>query len=236
VNAAELQWIESGKSADECGPLRPPGVTPWLALLSSPALWCICGQQVFRAAGYMFFTSWFATYLQETRGVGVATSGFLNMLPLLAVVAGGMAGGAMSDWLYRRTGSRRVARQALGAACLILCALLVVWSMSITHTVTAVLVISAGSFFAAADGPCAYAITLDMSGPHLATVNATLNMTGNLGAWAFPILAPMLLSRFGNWNAVVLVFAGCYVASAFGWLVLRTEGTILGQAWIAQRA
>src|SRR5207244_2500719 len=80
--------------------------TPWLALFSSPALWCICGQQFFRAAGYMFFTSWFATYLQETRGVTIARSGFLNMLPLVAVVVAGMFGGALSDWLLKRTGSR----------------------------------------------------------------------------------------------------------------------------------
>ena len=81
--------------------------TPWLALFSSPALWWICGQQAFRAAGYVFFTSWFATYLQETRGVSIARSGFLNMLPLLAVVAAGMLGGALSDRLLKRTGQPR---------------------------------------------------------------------------------------------------------------------------------
>ncbi len=32
-------------------------------------MWCICVQQAFRSAGYIFFGTWFTTYLQEARGV-----------------------------------------------------------------------------------------------------------------------------------------------------------------------
>ena len=228
VNAAELELIAKGRSpADSAGGREP---TPWAALLSSPAMWWICIQQLFRSSGYMFFTSWFATYLQETRGVSIATSGFLNMLPLLAVVAGGMSGGALSDWALRKTGSPAIARKGMGAACLILCGLLVFWSMSITNTLAAVLVISLGSFFAAADMPCGTAIAMEMSGPHVGTVTATLNMTGNLGAWAFPIVVPLLLKHFGSWDAVLLVFGGCYFAAALFWLLLKTKGSILEQS------
>src|SRR5881409_3835159 len=104
VNQAELQLIREDQTTNG-EPTLPPTrggtygahalPTPWVALFSSPALWWLCGQQMFRAAGYIFFTSWFATYLQETRGVSIAHSGFLNMLPLIAVVAAGMVGGAL---------------------------------------------------------------------------------------------------------------------------------------------
>src|SRR5690349_6121543 len=137
VNAAERELIApraAGPAEEDSGP-RPtsdPGArlgsgpgrvtgrapTPWLALLSSPAMWCICGQQFFRAAGYMFFTSWFATFLQESRGVTIAQSGVLTMLPLLAVVAGSLFGGWLSDALLRRTGSRRLARQGIAVGSL----------------------------------------------------------------------------------------------------------------------
>ena len=207
-----------------------PSRTPWLALASSPALWWICGQQLFRAAGYMFFTSWFATYLQETRGVSIAKSGFLTMLPLLAVVVGGFAGGALSDWLLRRTGSRGWARRWLAMVCLFLCAGLIFWALGIEDALAAVVVISGGSFCAALAGPCAYTITIDMGGSDVATVNATMNMVGNLGAWAFPIVVPWLLRQFGNWDSVVVVFGACYVASAIFWLLLKPEGTLLEQS------
>ena len=250
VNEAEAALIEgtftsdtASRRASASGPAQSsstqrragsetgaPSTTPWLGLFSSPALWWICGQQMFRGAGYMFFTSWFATYLQETRGVSIARSGFLNMLPLLAVVVGGMAGGALSDWLLKRTGSRRIARQSMGGLCLFTCALLIFWAMFIGDTLTAVLVISLGSFFAAMAAPCAYTITIDMGGAQVPTVNATMNMMGNLGAWAFPIVVPWLLARFGSWDAVLLVFGGCYVAGALFWFLLKPEGTILDQS------
>jgi MFS transporter, ACS family, D-galactonate transporter len=189
-----------------------------------------------RAAGYMFFTSWFATYFQETRGVSIAHSGFLNMLPLLAVVIGGMLGGAMSDWLLERTGSRDVARRWMGTACLLACAALIFWALMLKDALAAVLVISAGSFFSALAAPCAYTLTIDMGGPHVATVNATMNMMGNLGAWAFPIAVPWLLARFGSWDAVLVVFGALYVVGAGFWLLLKPEGTVFEQALINRAA
>ena len=246
VNSAECEMIEGaaiggapaiGSAPSVCA-AKPAGAaggtpvpTPWRGLFSSPALWWICGQQVCRAAGYMFFTSWFATYLQETRGVSVARSGFLNMLPLLAVVVGGVAGGGLSDWLLKRTGSRNAARRWMGMVCMFLCAGLIFWALGLDDALVAVIVISAGSFFAALAGPCAYTITIDMGGPHVGTVNATMNMMGNLGAWAFPIAVPWLLRNSGgSWEAVVLGFGACYVASAVFWLLLKPEGTILEQS------
>jgi MFS family permease len=236
VNEAELRLIRGERTA-EAESARPPaqtGVTavptPWLALFSSPALWWLCGQQAFRAAGYMFFTSWFATYLQETRGVSIAHSGFLNMLPLVAVVAAGLIGGAFSDWLLKRTARRDVARRWMSIGSLLACAGLIFWALTIEDALAAVLVISAGSFFAALASPCAYAMTIDMGGSHVATVNATMNMMGNFGAWAFPIVVPWLLVRFGNWDAVLVVFGALYVVGALFWLLVKPEGTIIEQA------
>ncbi|HEU0009416.1 MAG TPA: MFS transporter [Verrucomicrobiae bacterium] len=236
VNEAELEVIQADHTA-RAERAQPPTrgttavlPTPWLPLFSSPAMWWLCGQQLFRAAGYIFFTSWFATYLQETRGVGIAHSGFLNMLPLIAVVAAGMVGGALSDWLLKRTASRNVARRWLSMLSQFACAGLIFWALVLEDALTAVLVISAGSFFASLASPCAYAMTIDMGGSHVATVNATMNMMGNFGAWAFPIAVPWLLARFGNWDAVLVVFGGLYVIGALFWLLLKPEGTIVEQA------
>ena len=236
VNEAELEVIQADQTA-KAERAQPPTrgataalPTPWLPLFSSPAMWWLCGQQLFRAAGYIFFTSWFATYLQETRGVGIAHSGFLNMLPLIAVVAAGMVGGALSDWLLKRTASRNVARRWLSMLSQFACAGLIFWALVLEDALMAVLVISAGSFFASLASPCAYAMTIDMGGSHVATVNATMNMMGNFGAWAFPIAVPWLLTRFGNWDAVLVVFGALYVIGALFWLLLKPEGTIVEQA------
>lgn len=248
VNAAERKVIEGlPPEAPVDEPLSPTTAgqknsgrssatpTPWLQLLTSPAMWCIGGQQFFRAAGYMFFTSWFATYLQESRGVTIGTSGVLTMLPLLSVVAGSLAGGAVSDAVLRRSGSLRLARQALAGCSLVLCAALTLSAYFFADTLAAVLIISAGSFFAAVAGPCGYTITIDMGGEHVPTVNSVMNMCGNVGAMLFPLAVPWLLRQTGSWNAVLLCFGALYIAGAICWWCLRAQGNVFDQALCGKR-
>ncbi len=85
-------------------------------------MWFLCLQQFCRAAGYIFFASWFATYLQEARGVTILNSGWLTTLPLIADVTGCLFGGfsPTGSCEYRATPpSRR--RQGLAVVALLLC-------------------------------------------------------------------------------------------------------------------
>ena len=231
VRAGDLQSPSVAAVAEKSGDCKSPARTiPWLQLLTSPAMWCICGQQFFRAAGYMFFTSWFATYLQEARGVTILKSGFLTMLPLLAVVVGSLAGGVISDAVLKRTGSRRLARQGVAVVSLGLCAALTLSAYFFADALAAVLIISAGSFFAAVAGPCGYTITIDMGGEHVPTVNSVMNMTGNFGAMLFPLAVPLLLGKQQNWNIVLLSFGVLYIGSALCWWLLKPEGSVFEQA------
>jgi sugar phosphate permease len=236
VSEDELARIREGKVLADVatpeGATRP--TTPWLAILSSPAMWCICGQQFFRAAGYIFFASWFPTYLQETRGVSVAGSGLLGSLPLLAVVVGGLAGGALSDGIYRRTQSIRLARQSLASGALILCSILIFSAYLIADPVLASLTISAGMLVYAVGGPTSYSITIDMGGQHVGTVFSTMNMAGNIGATIMPVVVPLVKNYVGNWDVILLLFGASFFAAAICWMLLRPVGTIFDQAFLGR--
>jgi MFS family permease len=106
------------------------------------------------------------------------------------------------------------------------CALLIVASYFIDNALAAVLVISVGSLCASVGGPVAYAITIDMGGPHVATVFSTMNMSGNVGAAAFPVVAGWIVKTSGAWDVVLFIFAGLYVVAAICWLPVRARGTI----------
>lgn len=222
---------ESIVSAEKLGRVPPTPSdqrpTPWLALLCSPAMWCICGQQFFRAAGYIFFASWFATYLSESRNVSTREAGILNSLPLWGVVLGSLIGGWASDWVLTRTGSRRLGRQGVSVVSMLLCAACIAAAYPIHDVLPAVLLITAGSFLASFAGPCAYAITIDMGGKHVAPVFSTMNMCGNIGAMVFPLVVPWLEAATGSWDAVLFVFMGVYVGAALCWLLLNPNGTIV---------
>jgi nitrate/nitrite transporter NarK len=233
VNSAELELILMGQSQERTR--EPTEPTPCVGIVRSTAMWWICAQQFFRAAGYMFFASWFATYLQETRDVPIRESGLLTTMPLLAVVVGSLVGGVISDWILARTGNRRLARQGVATTALVACALLIFAAYFVKDALLAVSVISAGSFCFAVSSPTAYAITIDMGGKHVATVFSTMNMSGNIGGMIFPYVVPWFREATGSWESVLLLFGGMFVAAAVCWLFLNPQGTIFDHSMIPAR-
>jgi sugar phosphate permease len=240
TNEAERMLV-SGPAVDGAAPLHASAPTPWLALLASPAMWLICSQQFFRAGGQVFFASWFATYLQETRGVSLEKSAWLTVLPVVAMMVAALMGGGVSDYVYHISGSLDRARRGVAASSLLLCALIVAGAYFVADPVVAVAIISIGIFCAGFAGPCAYAVTIDMGGRHVPAVFSTMNMIGNFGAGLLAWIVPhyrtgvdWLLPRLGitgvsGWDAVLLLFAATYLAAALCWMRLRIAGSVFDQ-------
>jgi len=231
VNEAEQELItrfkdhaEQASSSDQ--PAQGAEPVPWGVLLTSGSMWAFCAQQFFRAAAYMFYASWFPTYLQESRGISVPQSGVLTSLPVLATFLGTVAGGTVSDWLLVRTGSRPIARQGLAIVGLAMSALLIFGAWFVEDAVAAVAVISAGSFCAAMAGPISYALSIEMGGRHVSVVFGAMNMSGSIGAFVFPLVVPLLYNATGTWDAVLILFALIYLAAAACWLLFDPRGTV----------
>ena len=232
MNEAKLEVVPDGASAgtEEAGEPPPstetPLATPWIEIVTSPTMALICGQQFFRAAGYVFYQTWFPTYLVQTRGVEFSQLGYLASLPPLAFVFAGPLGGALSDWIQQRTGNRRLSRQLLAGTCMLSCALLFLAAYFIEAAVPAVLVITIGSFFAALGSPPGNVVTIDLSGRHVATVYSTMNMMGNVGATLCPVIVGLLVAWTGNWHHVLLFFVGVYLAVSVCWMFLNPDRPI----------
>jgi nitrate/nitrite transporter NarK len=198
-------------------------------------MWLICSQQFFRAGGQVFFASWFATYLQETRGVSQEKSALLTALPVVAMMIAALVGGGVSDYVYNITGSLDRARRGVAFSSLLLCAVILAGAYFVPDPVLAVAIISLAIFCAGFAGPCAYAVTIDMGGRHVPAVFSTMNMIGNFGAgllaWYVPYFRTGLLPRLGitgvsSWDAVLLLFAATYLAAALCWMRLRVAGSV----------
>src|SRR5205823_5884598 len=71
-------WFRDHPAATAGRPPELPAPTPWRMILTSPAMGWVCGQQFFRAAGYNFYASWFATYLQVRHAFNIKEAGLLN--------------------------------------------------------------------------------------------------------------------------------------------------------------
>ncbi len=208
----------------------------WWKLLSSPVLWLISAQQFCRAAGYIFFATWFATYLQETRHFNVNQSGIVTGCMFVGVLIGAIVGGVLSDWILQRTGKAYWARQGVAIVSMLACAACIAGSWAVTGdkwlvAVLAMSLMTCGAFFSGVGGPAGYTVTMDVSGKSVAIVFGFMNTAGNLGAALFPLVIPWLLGPSKDqWDLVILVFVVLYLSAAVFWSLIRSGRTVFGQA------
>ncbi len=201
------------------GPLAANSVaaSPWL----DRSLLLLCGQQFLRAAAMIFFITWFPTFLRETRGVSLAQSGLLTTYTGVAAMLGVIAGGYASDWVFARTGNKRIARQGLAVVGMATCSVLILLSSFVTNVNTAVAMMSLGAFVASFGGVAGYTVAIDYGGDRVGTVFGTMNMAGNFGAALFPVTVGWLVTATGTWNAALVLFAALMAIDAVLWSILN---------------
>jgi ACS family glucarate transporter-like MFS transporter/ACS family D-galactonate transporter-like MFS transporter len=223
-DSSELAMIRSGRSNNSSSlPNDSNEFSELVSIVLDPTMWWLCGQQICRAAGYMFFASWFPTFLQVTRGVSVENSGYLQGVILGGTLLGGISGGLVTDYVWRRTGSFRASRSGVGAASLAACSIVILGAWFANSTEIAMLLLTLGAFCAACAGPCAFTATIDIGGPRVPQVAGIMNMCGNLAAAACPVIVGMLFQMTENWNLILLLFAGVFLAGSVCWLFVNPQ-------------
>ncbi|WP_439630576.1 MFS transporter [Gemmata sp.] len=205
----------------------PAAAIDWTRLVTDRQMILLFTQQFLRAGAVVFFFTWFARFLQETRGLSAQDAARLAVWPPLAGALGGLFGGVFSDWVLARTGNARLARQGMAFAVLLVCAAVALAAYFVADPNVAVLLISIGSFCGIAGGVSGYAVAISYGGKQVATVFATMNMGGNFGATVFPAVVGWLGKR-GRWDEALLLFALMFLLSAVCWAVLNPKGTLFG--------
>jgi sugar phosphate permease len=195
-------------------------------IVSSPSMWLLCAQQFLRAAAMIFFATWFPTFLQESRHVSVAQSGYLTAFAGGGAILGSLLGGIVSDRVLRLTGSHRLSRQGLAVCGMIACATLIFTAHFVANTTIAVAIISAGTFCGTFGGVSGYTVAVDFGGRRSATVFSVMNMCGNFGAMIFPLAIGWLVRRTGNWDLALFIFAGIFAVDAVCWALLNPKGPL----------
>lgn len=225
VNEAERHLIQ-GDMAAAAQHSMPAQPTPWRTILTSPTMLLLCSQQFFRAMAVAFSGTLLPMFLQKQYEVSVSASGRLMSLVVAASVIGASTGGALADFIFRRTGSLKHSRRGVALGSLLSCAGLLVLAYLVDALPITFALIVASTFCSGFCGPIAYTITIDLGGRHVATVFSTMNMAGNIGAFAFPLVAGELAELLG-WQSVLLLLAGLNFAALSCWIFLNVEGPIV---------
>jgi len=218
VNAAELDLIG-------CEPEAPHPPVPWRELSRSRGLIALCGMYFCAIYGWYFYITWLPTYLLRGRGFDFQAMGWLASLPLLAIAAGALAGGWISDPLVRRFGLR-VGLRAPGLVGLPLAGLFVLGAIATPDGRTAAVLLASAAGSAALGIAPAWSVCLAIGGRHAGVVSGAMNTFGNLGGALSPVVMGAVLDRFGSWDGSLYSVAALYGVAALCWLGIDPESPI----------
>lgn len=115
INAQELEYIGQNtlKSSERNQKKERPKLTKadFATAFGSRKLWGVYIGQFCIGSLFIFFLTWFPTYLVKYRGLDFIKSGFLGSLPFLAAFIGVLLSGFASDALVKKGFSNEIARK-----------------------------------------------------------------------------------------------------------------------------
>ncbi|HVT72047.1 MAG TPA: MFS transporter [Lacunisphaera sp.] len=240
VNAAELALLKENEDT-----ISGHGDVPWGELVTRPTMWLLWGQYFFLSYGWYFFVTWLPTYLKDVRGLEIKSNAVMHWLArvlegtcsedlTLKILAGALAGtpllfggfgsilaGGISSRLIKRGVSVTVVRRTFGFIGIAGAAALLMASFQIKDALLAMLAMGMAGFFNDLTLPGSWATCMDVGGKYSGTVSGSMNMLGNFGGMAGPLVVGWVLTlTHRDWHAVFLVTSAIYSLGALCWLFI----------------
>lgn len=249
VNAAELALLKENEKN-----ISGHGNVPWSKLVSRPSIWFLWLQYFCLSYGWYFFVTWLPDYL-NTSGRPILSNAFLLWIDellksasiseelSLAIVKAILAGvplffggfgslfaGMVATKLIAGGSSVVVVRRTFGFIGLAGAASLLMVSFYIQDPLMAMLVMGLASFCNDMTMPGSWSSCMDIGGKYAGTVSGSMNMMGNFGGMAGPMVvgyvltATAVVSATGetikNWELVFAISSIIYGLGAFCWLFI----------------
>ncbi len=201
------------RSPDEKRPV------PWSRIfLSKEVIALTASYFAFVYVAWIFF-AWFYIYMAQVRGLNLKASAAFSMLPFLAMTAGCLSGGAVSDWIGKRFGLRTGRCLLPGLSLVLTAVLLVIGSRAGSAAAAGVILASgAGVLYIAQSG--FWAVMADIAGEDVGVVSAIMNMGGQAGGACTASLTPLIAAHFG-WEMSFVAAASIAACGGLLWLVIN---------------
>jgi MFS family permease len=159
------------------------------------------------------FLTWMPSFFFKSFHLDLKHSALFSSGVLLGGVIGDTAGGYISDWLYRRTGSLQVARRnliivgMLGAFCFFM-------PVVLTHDLTTVAICLSGAcFFSELVVAPIWSVPMDIAPHYAGSASGMMNFGFGLAGIVSPVVFGGLLDLTGSWavpfyGSIGLLFVG----------------------------
>ena len=216
VNAAELELIEQGggRIAPETAQFTPALL--W-ALARQPQIMALCLSQFAAYSTFIFFLTWFPTYLATVRHMAWIKMGWLASLPYLAGFFGILFAGWLSDFLLARGVSLNVARKLPVITGMLLASTIVL--ANYVNSDGLVVAILSVAFFAQAMSSSSWTALSEVAPPGtLGMVGSLFSAAANLSGIVTPLVIAAIYQLTGSFNWALAFIGAVTVAGALGWI------------------
>ncbi len=159
------------------------------------------------------FLSWIPLYFLQQHNMDLKHSVVFASGVFFAGVVGDTVGGILSDWLLKRTGSRKVARRNLVVVGMLGAMLSLLPLLFMQDLLVAAVSLSLGFFFAELTIGPMWAIPMDITPQYSGTASGLMNVGSAFAAIVSPVVGGWIIDTTGNWN---LPFVGSMVLMLVG--------------------
>ena len=236
VTSTELDYIAKGGGlVDEGRSDAPRASLQWSDLKHSfcyRKLWGVYLGQFCMGGIFIFFLTWFPTYLVDYRGFDYKKSGLLAAIPFLAACAGVLLSGVCSDFLRRRGFSGSVARKLPVIVGLLLSASIV--GANYADSTFGMMFFLSLAFFGNGLASIAWIFVSEIAPKDLlGLVGGVFNFVGNLAAVIVPVIIGFLISgEEGDFRPALVFVSILALMGVFNYTVVvgKVERIVLPNA------
>lgn len=211
-NEAEKEYISPSIQEK---PLQKKDPIPWRFILTHPTL--IANNVAYFAFGYMLFfaTLWLPGYFLSQYNLNLKTVGWYLTIPWLTAAIFLKAGGILSDYLYKTSGSNRLAHshliwgsQLLAAVCFLI--------LGFTDSLgLAILFLSLGLGFGFVPQPSFFSINIHVAKERAGSAQGVTSGCLSFAGIIAPMITGCLVDFTGNFQGAFLLLAGITGISVF---------------------
>jgi ACS family glucarate transporter-like MFS transporter len=222
VSPKELTLIQQG--IPKATASKDSELLSWSTILSSANVWIL--SLAYFCFGYVawIFFSWFYLYLARVRGLDLKASAYYATLPFLAMAIGSPFGGAISDALAKRFGSR-LGRSSIAVLGFALTGIFLIYGSAAQDTRVASFVLAGGAGSLYLSQSSFWAVSADLGGKSSGSLSGFMNMANQIGGMITVSLTPFLADRF-RWNTGFHVAAAIAGLGAIAWLFVNPGLTL----------
>lgn len=216
-------WWQQTKGRPHSGSKRKaaPRMEEWRRLFWRRNVFILCLSYFFYCYSISIFVYWLFKYLVDVRHLSIVSSGWATSLPWIVASVAVPLFGYLSGRVSNRVGML-AGRRLVATSCLVASALLMfvgAGAQSIALAMGAI-ALSVGLLFSTESSYWSTAI--EIAGEDAGAASGLMNLAGNLGGVLSTLLVPLLVQRFG-WYEALLSGSLFAILGAIVWFWLRSE-------------